>query len=153
MNRDQCVVVDGESSSYIPVQSGVPQGSVLGPLLFLLHINDLPNEVDHRTSVRLFADDCLVYRTINTVGLQDQITLQDDLNRLELWSNKWGMKFHAQKCNIMRISRTQQPLSRMYTLCGHVLQQTDKAKYLGITIFDNLDWSVVTPHTISVSQI
>ena len=62
--RTQCVVVDGEKSDFVPVQSGVPQGTVLGPLLFLLHINDLPECVS--SSVRLFADDCLLYRTIRS---------------------------------------------------------------------------------------
>ena len=61
--------------------SGVPQGTVLGPLLFLLHINDLP-------SGRLFADDCLIYRNIKNT--EDQITLQKDLNLLENWGNTWG---------------------------------------------------------------
>ena len=69
--RTQCVVVDGECSSWTEVDSGVPQGTILGPLLFLLHINDLPNCVS--SQVCLFADDCLVYRTINSV--QDQLQL------------------------------------------------------------------------------
>jgi len=96
MNRDKCVIVDGQSSSSVHVQSGVPQGTVLGPLLFLLHINDLPNEV--RSTVRLFADDCLLYRVINSQ--QDQTILQDDLTNLERLRSKWGMKFNAQKCSV-----------------------------------------------------
>ena len=61
-NRKQSVVVDGKQSSLIDVVSGVPQGTVLGPLLFLLHINDLPSVVSSK--VRLFEDDCLIYRNI-----------------------------------------------------------------------------------------
>ena len=61
-NRKQSVVVDGKQSSLIDVVSGVPQGTVLGPLLFLFHINDLPSVVSSK--VRLFADDCLIYRSI-----------------------------------------------------------------------------------------
>ena len=83
--------------------SGVPQGTVLGPLLFLLHINDLPSVVS--SNVRLFADDCLIYRNIK--NKEDQIALQKDLNLLENWGNTWGMCFNAAKCNIMRVSRTQ----------------------------------------------
>ena len=72
--RTQCVVVDGAESSWIPVTSGVPQGTVLGALLFLLYINDLPDCVS--SSVRLFADDCLLYRRVTSVD--DQLELQND---------------------------------------------------------------------------
>ena len=83
-DRRQLVLCDGVKSHFAPVTSGVPQGTVLGPLLFLLHINDLPSVVDPNTSVRLFADDALVYRMINTI--QDQVTLQQDFARLEGWA-------------------------------------------------------------------
>ena len=85
-NIKQSVVVDGKQSSLINVASGVPQGTVLGPLLFLLHINDLPSLVS--SNVRLFADDCLIYRNIK--NKEDQIALQKDLNFLENWGNTWG---------------------------------------------------------------
>ena len=78
-------------SSLIDVVSSVPQGTVLRPLLFLLHINDLPSVVSSK--VRLFADDCLIYRNIK--NKEDQIALQKDLNLLENWGNTWGMRFNA----------------------------------------------------------
>ena len=94
------VVVDGETSAEADVLSGVPQGTVLGPLLFLVHINDLP---DCTTSkVRLFADDCLLYRKISSS--KDQEELQNDLKKLETWAETWGMKFNAKKCYILSIS-------------------------------------------------
>ena len=105
--------------------SGVPQGTVLGPLLFLLHINDLPSVVS--STVRLFADDCLIYRNIK--NKEDQITLQKDLNLLENWGNTWGMRFNAAKCNIMRVSRTRDPKLFNYSRTGQVLEEVMDAKY------------------------
>ena len=88
------VVIEGETSSEVPVESGVPRGIVLGPLLFICHINDLPLSVTSKA--RLFADDCLLYRT--RTSQQDHIALQKDLSELERWANKWGMRFNAKKC-------------------------------------------------------
>ena len=135
--REQCVVVDGVSSGLVDVDSGVPQGTVLGPILFLLHINDVPSIVSSK--VRLFADDCLIYRQIKSNN--DQIELQRDLNLLESWGAKWGMRFNAAKCNIMRVSRMRLPFLYSYKLSGQVLDEVKDSKYLGVTISDNLDWS------------
>ena len=85
------VVVDGETSKPAPVFSGVPQGTVLGPLLFLLYINDMPEVVSKGTFIRLFADDCLVYRLV--YSRKDQEILQQDLNNLQAWAEKWGMRW------------------------------------------------------------
>ena len=104
-NRKQSVVVDGKQSRLIDVVSGVPQGTVLCPLLFLLHINDLPSVVSSK--VRFFADGCLIYR--NITNKEYQSALQKDLNLLESWGNIWVMRFNAAKCNIMRVSRTRDP--------------------------------------------
>ena len=125
------------------MDSGVPQGTVLGPLLFLLHINDLPSVV--QSSVRLFADDCLLYRPIRSKD--DQVILQNDLAQLERWGDTWGMHFNAQKCNIMRISRSRTPFRQFYSLDSHVLAEVDSAKYLGVTISSELSWS---PHVSSI---
>lgn len=108
--RSQRVIVDGVCSGWSPVLSGVPQGTVLGPLLFLIYINDLPDCVTSR--VRLFADDCLIYREIHNP--EDQLALQKDLDILEQWANKWGMQFNPSKCNILSISRSI-PLHRFYS--------------------------------------
>ena len=127
------VVVDGIQSDLVTVDSGVPQGTVLCLILFLLHINDLPSVISSK--VRLFADDCLVYREIK--NRQDQIALQKDLNLLE----NWGMRFNAAKCNIMRMSRKQTPISTQYELSGQVLEEVKDAKYLGVTVSDDLEWT------------
>ena len=84
-SRTQSVVVDGCRSREGAVLSGVPQGTVLGPLLFLCHINDLPSVVDPASAVRLLADDCLLYRSIKS--LQDHAQLQRDLHALALWGS------------------------------------------------------------------
>ena len=85
-NRHMKVVVEGESSNEVTVDSGVPQGTVLGPLLFLCHINDLPDAV--KSQVRLFADDCLLYREVKSQS--DHTILQQDLHNLENWASEWG---------------------------------------------------------------
>ena len=134
--RTQRVVVDGAYSWWSPVHSGVPQGTVLGPLLFLIYINDLPDSVSR--TVRLFADDCLVYREVGSID--DQLALQRDLDSLENWAHIWGMKFNPSKCTILTISRSP-PLHKFYSLCGTILQQVSEAKYLGVNISEDLHWS------------
>ena len=117
--------------------SGVPQGTVLGPLLFLLHINDFPSVVFSK--VILFADDCLIYRNIKYK--EDQIALQKYLNLLENWGNTWGMRFNAAKCYIMLVSQTRNPKLFNYSLTGQVLEEVMDAKYLGVTLSNDLEWS------------
>ena len=90
-SRTQKVVIDEEESNAVPVTSGVPQGSVLGPILFLIYIDDMPKYTKH-SQVRLFADDTIVYLTI--ACKEDCQMLHDDLKRLEEWENEWQMEFH-----------------------------------------------------------
>ena len=116
-SRSQAVVLNGVKSDNIAVSSGVLQGSVPGPILFLIYINDLPDQVKSR--VRLFADDMSIYPAISSEG--ESITLQNDLHTLELW----------EKC----------PIETKYILHGTVLESVPSAKYLGVTISDNLSWT------------
>ncbi len=104
-NRSQRVVVEGAFSDESWVESGVVQGTVLRPLLFLLFINNLLQHVS--SQFRLFADDCLIYRPIHST--QDQIALQRDLLAMEAWGDTWGMRSNAKKCNIMRVSHSESP--------------------------------------------
>lgn len=90
-NRLQSVLVEGYSSKAAKVLSGVPQGTLLGPLLFLLHINDCPHKV--LSTVCMFADDCLLYRPI--LDISDQINLQKDMDAPIKWSALWGMRLNA----------------------------------------------------------
>ena len=136
-DHTQCVVVDGISSTSTSVDSGVPQGTVLGPLLFLLYINDLPQNVT--SQVRLFADDCLLYRSVKCT--QDQLDLQRDLTSLHEWSLKWGMNFNPSKCVILSMSRSESKLTKFYTLDGVILEHVQEAKYLGVILSEDLKWA------------
>ena len=89
-------------------------------------VNDLPLSVSSK--IRLFADDCLLYRTITSQ--QDHNTLQNDLSELEKWANKWAMRFNAKKCYIMSINCKS---THYYTLCDHILKQVEENPYLGLT--------------------
>jgi hypothetical protein len=93
-SRTHEVVVNGTSSNTQAVTSGVPQGTVLGPLLFLLYINDIGNDLD--SIIRLFADDSAIYREINTP--EDSPILQHDLFKLQQWADLWQMNFNVKKC-------------------------------------------------------
>jgi len=136
-DRTQRVVCNGENSSSAPVLSGVPQGSVIGPLLFLVYINDLPENV--RSTVRLFADDTIMYLTVS--GDSDAEVLQQDLNSLAEWEDKWKMSFHPDKCSVLRITRNKSTKIFNYKLRGHILNTETDSKYLGVTINNKLQWN------------
>ena len=127
--RKQVVVVEGEKSDSINVESGVPQGSVLEPSLFLFYINDMP-EGTH-SSVRLFADDTIVYLTITSDTDADY--LQEDLDKLAEWEGKWKMTFHPDKYNVLTITRKRKPIVGEYQLHGQTLEAVKSVKYLVCT--------------------
>ena len=137
IGRTQSVVVNGKMSDHVPVTSGVPQGSVLGPLLFLLYINDLPDSVT--SQVRLFADDTAVYLTI--ASPTDCQKLQSDLLALESWEKHWDMEFNPSKCQVLHITRSKKPIQHVYTLHGQNLTPVNDAKYLGVDISYDLTWN------------
>ena len=145
MFRQQRVVVGGEHSDWVRVQSGVPQNTVLGPLLFLLYINDLPDNITSK--IRLFADDCVIYRTITKDS--DANNLQTDLNTLTDWAHTWQMKFNTDKCFVMKITHTKKTLKHTYTLCNNILKETESHTYLGIEISNDLRWNSHIKHTVA----
>ncbi len=100
------MICDGASP--VPITSGVPQGTVLDPLLFPFYVNDLPGDLE--SSVRLFADDTLLYATI--ANEKDTIDLQGDLRQLEIWQQKWQMEFIPSKCKMMCITSKRNPLPK-----------------------------------------
>ena len=144
-NRSQTVVVEGEESPTAPVTSGVPQGSVLGPILFLVYINDLPEQV--RSKVRLFADDTALYLTLNDIN--DSRTIQNDLDHLQIWEADWDMEFNPSKCQVIQVSRARHPIPARYSLHGHILEVVHHAKYLGVNIASDLKWNTHVDSVVS----
>ena len=137
IGRTQTVVLDWESSEEVKVTSGVPQGSVLGPLLFLLYINDLPESIQFQ--VRLFANDTAVYLTVT--NMQDSQVLQSDLDSLQHWERTWDMEFNLGKCQVIHITRSKCPVKSRYFMHNQELESVDAAKYLGVTISKDLSWN------------
>ena len=117
--------------------SGVPQGTVLGPL-FSLYINDISSDIESK--IRLFADDCVCYREIKDE--EDIMKLQSDIDRLGSWARKWGMRFQPVKCNMMQLTRKRiKKIHASYTLEGNDLENVESIKYLGVTITSDLRWN------------
>ena len=102
-----------------------------------IFINYLPDCV--QSSTRLFADDCTLCRRIR--NQHDSAILQDDLNKLASLEKKWGIAFHPDKCSAIRISRSRKTASMNYTLKGHVLQNEDYTRHLGVELQSNLSWN------------
>ena len=138
-NRLQHVIVDGCISEANDVLSGVPQGTVLGPLFFLIYINDICQNLTPGTSIRLFADDSLLYREIKT--FDDTLILQRDLDTLQSWETKNKMEFHPGKCQVIRITNKTIPIIGSYNIHGVILQFYKSVKYLGVTIDSKLGWN------------
>ena len=143
--RTQQVVLEGVSSSSIAVTSGVPQGMVLGPLLFILYLIDLQEGIS--SQVRLLADDCILYREINT--LSDRQELQKDINSLCNWESKWQMKFNIDKCYIMHVEHKRNPLLMTYNMNGRPIDFTACHTYLGIGMTNKLSWAEHISNTVS----
>ena len=141
------MVVNGAASSSTIVTSGVPQGTVLGPLLFLLYINDLPDNLS--TSVRLLADDCILYTSIRTQN--DSSLLQNDLLKLQKCQDNWLMKFNPGKCYTMTLA-TRTPTPNMYTFCGQTLTSVDSHGYIGIHLSNALNWTAQTKAASTKAQ-
>ena len=103
-DRKQRVQVEGSSSEWADVTSGIPQGSVFGPLLILIYINDLPG-VEH-SFIKLFADDAKLYAVLNTV--RDASVVQNDFGSLDNWSEIWQINFNYDKCTHMHLGKDQE---------------------------------------------
>ncbi|BHF73527.1 hypothetical protein SprV_0401660800 [Sparganum proliferum] len=135
LGRHQVVCIGQAKSDRAMVESGVPQGSVLGPILFLIYVDDAARAFD--CEVAMFADDMKIWSVIQ--GPADEDRLQVNLNRLEEWSNRWLLRFNVGKCSILRLGNTARSAStRGYFLGGAALQEVEAQKDLGVLMTSSL---------------
>lgn len=145
--RSQFVDINGCLSPTLAVLSGVPQGSVLGPLLFIIFINDITEILPESVSIRLFADDCIIFKEINSIN--DHEVLQESLLKIDQWCGDSKMQLNASKSVLLRISRKQQPSVFEYRLNQSVIPQVTQYRYLGVTLTNDLTW---TAHITDISS-
>ena len=135
-NRTQTTVVNGVHSSYVEFTSGVPQGSVLGQMLFLLYINELNNAIS--SQIKLFADDSVLYRNIHNQN--DQVILQNDLDTISSWAEKWLMELNINKCSVLSITLKRNYIFHDNDILGAMLMRVTNHDYRGVTISSDLNW-------------
>ena len=143
--RTQRVVLEGIKSEEVIVKSGVPQGTVLGPLLFLIFINDIHENV--LSQLHLFVDDCILYREV--INIRDCNNLQRDISSICDWESEWQLEFNAVKCFALCMSHKKCILNVIYKMKGTPLDTVPKHKHLGVTITEKLDWS---PHCNTITS-
>ena len=134
-DRHQRVKVNGSYSSWTYVSSGVPQGSVLGPLLFVAYINDLPSLL--ATNCKLFADDAKLYGRVDTLSGQEK--LQKDLDTCWNWAEQWNMIFHPDKCKIIHFGKSNE--KHLYNIGPNIIYPVADTKDLGIVVSEDLKWA------------
>ncbi|KAK3090353.1 hypothetical protein FSP39_011129 [Pinctada imbricata] len=135
-DRKQQVSVNGQNSTWHRVTSGIPQGSVVGPLLFVIFINDLPDIVE--STVYLFADDTKIFKVIEEG--RDKRILQKDLESLTDWSDKWLLKFHPDKCKYLHIGKHNPASDYQYQLMGKTLEKIEEEKDIGVYVDESLSF-------------
>lgn len=133
--RKQRVVLNGVKSEWKKVVSGVPQGSVLGPLLFLVYINDL--DLGINSKVLKFADDTKIFSTVQ--GAQDNYRVQGDLDKLIAWADRWQMEFNSTKCKVLHLGKDNRNFS--YEMEGDWLESVEEEKDLGVVVNRTMKFS------------
>ena len=141
--RRERVTVLGATSRDLPVTSGVPQGSILGPPLFLLYVNNLPDSILN-SKVAMFADDTNVYRVV--MSEDDGAALQRDLDNLSSWSAASGLAFNDKKCTLLTITRKRKPICTSYEVNGSTIKSCDVERDLGVSLDCDLTWHAQVSH-------
>ena len=136
--RTQRVVLEGAASHWSPVTSGVPQGSILGPLLFTLFINDLPDEATDGLKSALYADDTKLYRNVSST--EHCHLIQMTLSNLHDWSQRNNIRFNTSKCRALTVTRKKTPIVFYYILDGSILTRVTEERDLGVIITSTLSW-------------
>ena len=138
LNRKQCTVVDGVKSSLINITAGVPQGSRLGPLLFIIYINDIVNTLE--SEILVFADDCSLLAS----GLDPAETVEQlnrDLHKISLWAQKWKVTFNPGKSKDLIFSNKNLNNSPPLIFNNNFIERVNTHRHLGVYLTSNLDWT------------
>ena len=145
-SRMHCVTINGSISDQLPVISGVPQGSILGPLLFLIFVNNLPASASS-SKIFLFADDTKCLKTVNTYS--DCLSLQSDLHNLTIWSQSWNLNFNVAKCALLQFSSGSSSIAFNYTINKNLISVQEHHRDLGVTMSSDLSWK---EHMLNISS-
>jgi hypothetical protein len=121
--RKQRVIIEGQSSDWAAIESGVPQGSVLGPLLFLIYINDITDDLD--SNLFIYADDTFLFEIVDDVDVSTE-NINDDLKRISIWSKKWLVSMN--------------PLNPPLFLDNVCIEEVEKYTHLGLVFQNNMLW-------------
>ena len=135
--RKQAVVLHGSRSDYLTVPAGVPRGSVLGPLLFLIYINDIVEDIE--SVIKLFADDTSMYLCLENPHIRAEI-LNNDLEKIMQWANRWKIEFNEKKTELMNINRNKNHQFQSLNFGRTILEDTHSHKHLGIIFQSNCKW-------------
>ena len=142
LDRKQRIIINGESSEYFPIESGVPQGSVLGPLLFLIYINDL--ETDIKSNIRFFADDTMLFSIVFD-PVTSAISLNNDLSSIQKWAHQWKMEFNPdptkQATEVLFSVKKSKPVHPPLWFNGQPVRRMDDQKHLGLILDSKLTFT------------
>ena len=140
-NRNQRVVLNGSLSEISSIESGVPQGSILGPLLFLIYINDL--EINIKSKIKFFADDTMLFSLVKDPDIS-ATDLNHDLNVISQWAHQWKFEFnpdpHKQATEILFSCKNNIPNHPQIIFNGTVVAKVNEHKHLGLTLESNLSF-------------